>query len=247
MLIWDFNEFWFLIQALVALSVVLICFRFGKSWLMAYVAVSVVMMNIFVMKQVNLFGLEATLGNVLYATIFFTSDLLSEHYGRREAYKAIRIGFFVALFSMVMSQFAMRYIPSEHDFAQGSFETLFTLAPRIVLASLFTYLITQHLDIWIYHQIKKRTGESYLWLRNNVSNLVSQFLDSFLFTYIAFYGHFQALPEIALFTFFIKMIVAILDTPFIYLSKLSMFEPENVRKREHTRLGRFITSLAAED
>jgi len=247
MFTWDFNEGWFLLQALVAFVTVMACFRLGKTWLMAYVAVTVVLMNIFVMKQVNIFGLEATLGNVMYSSIFFVSDLLSEHYGREKAYKVVRIGFFAALFAVIMTQFAMRYVPSEFDFAQGAFSTLFSLTPRIVLASLFTYFITQNLDIWIYHKIKERTGEKYLWLRNNGSTLISQFLDSFLFTYLAFYGHFQVLHEIALFTFFIKMVIAILDTPFIYLSKLAFFEPENVRKREHTRLGRLITKIAGED
>ena len=214
---------------------------------MAYIAVSIVLMNIFVMKQVDVFGLEATLGNVLYASIFFATDLLSEHYGKEKAFKAVRVGFFFAVFAMVMAQFALRYGPSEFDFAQESFSTLFTLTPRIVLASLFTYLITQNLDIWLYHAIKKRTGEKYLWLRNNASTLISQFIDSFAFTYLAFYGVFDVLHEIALFTFIIKMVIAVLDTPFLYLSKLSALEPENVRKREHTRLGRFLTRLSGEE
>ena len=79
-----FNETWFLIHAFVALSIVLVCFRLGKSWLMSYIAVSIVLMNIFVMKQVNVFGLEATLGNIMYASLFFATDLLSEHYGGAE-------------------------------------------------------------------------------------------------------------------------------------------------------------------
>jgi queuosine precursor transporter len=243
----SFNEPWFLLHALVALSVVLFCFRLGKGWLMSYIAVSIVLMNIFVMKQVNVFGLEATLGNVMYSSIFFATDLLSEHYGRAKAYKAVRLGFFAAVFAMVMIQFSLYYEASEFDFAQGSFETLFTLSPRIVFASLFTFMVTQNLDIWIYHKIKHWTGEKYLWLRNNVSTIISQLIDSFLFTYLAFYGHFEVLHEIALFTFIIKMIIAFLDTPFLYLSKIKPLEPETVRKREHTRIGRIMSHIAGEE
>ncbi len=241
-----FNEGWFLLQALVALSFVLICFRLGRSWLIAYIAISVVLLNLVVMKQVNVFTLEATLGNVIYASLFFATDLLSEHYGRKAAFKAVRIGFFAGIFGMIMLQFAMKYVPSEFDFAQESFVTLYTLAPRIVGASLFSYLLTQNLDVWIYHKIKGKTGEKFLWLRNIGSTTVSQLIDSFVFTYLAFYGHFQVLHEIALFTFVIKMVVALIDTPFIYLSRIPALEPENVRKREHTRLGRLISRISGE-
>ncbi|MDP2625040.1 MAG: queuosine precursor transporter [Candidatus Peregrinibacteria bacterium] len=247
MLDFQFNEWWFLLHVLAVLPIVLLCFRLGRMWLMGYIAVSIVLMNIFVMKQVNVFGLEATLGNIMYASIFLATDLLSEHYGRKEAYRAVRFGFFFAIFSGLMIQFALHYLPSEYDFAQGSFLTLFTMTPRIVAASLFTYLITQNLDITIYHGIKKRTGEKYLWLRNNVSTLISQFIDSFLFTYLAFYGQFEALPEIALFTFVIKMFVAFMDTPFLYLAELPVFVPEDVRKREYTRFGRLMSRIAGKD
>lgn len=247
MFTFDFNEWWFLFQALVALSFVLFCFRLGKSWVISYVAMAVILLNLEVMKQVNLFGLEATLGNIIYASIFFATDLLSEHYGRKEAFKAVRVGFIAGVFGMIMLQFALKYTPSEFDFAQESFVTLYTLAPRIVAASLFSYLLTQNLDVWIYHAIKKKTGEKYLWLRNNVSTIISQFIDSFVFTYLAFYGHFQVLYEIAFFTFLIKMVVALLDTPFIYLSRVKFFEPENVRRREHTWSGRLISKISGED
>jgi queuosine precursor transporter len=241
-----FNEWWFLLQALVALGMVLLCFRLGRSWLIAYIAISVVVLNLVVMKQVNVFTLEATLGNVIYASLFFATDLLSEHYGRREAFKAVRIGFFAGIFAMIMLQFALKYVPSEFDFAQESLVTLYTLAPRIVAASLFTYLVTQNLDVWIYHKIKEKTGEKHLWLRNLGSTAISQFVDSVAFTYLAFYGHFQVLHEIALFTFVIKMAVAFIDTPFIYLSRIPALEPENVRKREHTRIGRLISKISGE-
>jgi uncharacterized integral membrane protein (TIGR00697 family) len=242
----DFNEYWFLLQALITLPVVLLCFRLGRPWVMAYIAVSIVLMNIFAMKQVNIFGLEATLGNIMYASIFLATDLLSEHYGRKEAFKAVRVGFFFAIFAGLMVQFALHYVPSEYDFAQESFATLFSLTPRIVAASLLTYLLSQNLDIWLFHAIKKRTGEKWLWLRNNASTLVAQFIDSWVFTYLAFYGVFEQLPQIALFTFFIKMAIALLDTPFLYLSKLPMFEPESVRAR-NTRLGRMFRWLSGED
>ncbi len=244
---WDFNAAWFLLHALVALSFVMLCFRLGKGWVISYVGIAVVLMNLVVMKQATLFGLDATIGNVLYASIFFATDLVSEHYGKKEAFKAVRIGFLAGIFAVIMLQFALRYVPNDFDFAQGAFETLFTVVPRIVGASLLSYLVTQHLDVWIFHKIKKATKGKYLWLRNIGSTTLSQFVDSFLFTYVAFYGVFESLLPIAIFTFVIKVVVAGLDTPFMYLSKLAFFEPEDVRKRTHTWMGRLMTRISGHE
>ena len=220
----DFNNLWLLVHAMLALSTVLFCFKLGKTWLMSYVAIAIILMNIFVVKQATIFGLDATLGNVMYASIFLATDLLSEHYGKKDAFKAVRIGFFAAVLGAIMTQFALYYDPNGFDFAQGSFETLFTLTPRIVLASLFSYVIVQHLDIAIFHKLKKKTKNKHLWLRNNLSTLAAQFVDSFLFTYMAFYGVFEGLFEIAIFTFIIKGSIALFDTPILYLSKLDFFK-----------------------
>lgn len=225
----DFNAWWFLAHTAVALSAVLIAFRLGKTWLMSYIAVAIVLMNVFVMKQATFFGLDATLGNVMYASIFLATDLLSEHYGKEDAFKAVRIGFAAAVLGMVMSQFALRYNPNGLDFAQDAFETLFTTTPRIVAASLVSYLIVQHLDIAIFHKLKGFTQGRFLWLRNNCSTLVAQLIDSFLFNYLAFYGVFEGVFEIAVLTFIVKAGVALLDTPILYLSKSNWFQPDALK------------------
>ena len=212
------NEILFIIMTLVSLSFVLLAFRLGRAWLIGLIAVQVVLMNIFVGKGIYLFGLAVTGGNVLYASIFLATDLLCEHWGKKEAVRAVRIGFFVSAFFLVMSQFIIRFIPADYDFAQEAMQTLFTLVPRIVLGSMVAYLISQHLDVWIFNKIKQKTGGKMLWLRNNGSTLISQLVDSAIFTIIAFAGVYP-LWELMLFTYIIKVIVAVLDTPFMYLAK----------------------------
>ncbi|MBU1019170.1 MAG: queuosine precursor transporter [Patescibacteria group bacterium] len=216
------NEVLFILQSLVLLSFALFAFRMGRAWLIGFLAVNVVLMNIFVLKQMTLFGLAATGGNVLYASVFLCTDLLCEHYGKKEALKAVRIGFFVSVVFVVMSQFILNFAPNDWDFAQGAFETIFTLSPRIVAASMATYLVAQHLDVYIFDKIKRATRGRMLWLRNNASTMVSQFVDSAMFTMLAFYGvpGFEAIFQIIIFTWIIKIIVAVLDTPFMYLSKV---------------------------
>ena len=212
------NEILFILMSLITLAFVLAAFKLGRIWLIALIAVMAVMMNIFVIKGMYLFGLAVTGGNVLYASIFLATDLLSEHYGKKQARQAVMIGFFASLFFLVASQLILKFQPADYDFAQGAFETLFTLTPRIVMASMVAYLISQNLDVWTFTKIKKLTGGKHLWLRNNASTWTSQLVDSIIFTIIAFAGIYPLL-EMILFTYIIKIIVAAFDTPFIYLSK----------------------------
>ena len=222
-----FNNLWYLFFTVVTLSTVLLAFKLGRAWLTSLIAVSVVLMNIFVLKQMTLFTLAVTGGNILYSSIFLSTDLISEHYGKKESIRAVRIGFFVSIFFVIASQFILHFQPNEFDFAQNSFETLFTLTPRIVAASMTAYLISQHLDVYVFHFLKSKTKDRYLWLRNNGSTFVSQAVDSVTFTLLAFYGVFanQVIWQIILFTYLLKLIVAVIDTPFIYLSKLKIMKP----------------------
>ncbi|MBT3690530.1 queuosine precursor transporter [bacterium] len=212
------NNILFILMTLTSLSFVLIAFRLGRVWLISLIAVNVVIMNIFVIKGMYLFGLAGTGGNVLYASIFLATDILSEHYGKQEAMKAVRVGFFVSIFFLVMSQFIILFKPADYDIAQSSLLTLFTLTPRIVLGSMMAYLVSQHIDVWLFDKIKSKTQGKHLWLRNNGSTFVSQFIDSVIFTSIAFIGIYPIIPLI-FFTYLIKLVVAVIDTPFMYLSK----------------------------
>lgn len=213
------NEILFIIMSLISLSFVLVAFRLGKIYLIALIAVNAVLMNIFVTKGINLFGLAATGGNVLYASIFLGTDLLSEYYGKKTAYKAVMIGFFVSVFFLITSQLIIKFTPADFDIAHSALVTIFTLTPRIVAGSMVAYLISQNLDVWLFMKIKARTHGDLLWLRNNGSTFGSQLIDSAIFTVIAFAGVYPNLWQLILFTYIIKVAVAVFDTPFIYLSK----------------------------
>lgn len=216
------NEILWIGFALVDLAVVIFAFRmFGKSGLMAMIVFSLLLCNIQVLKTVQLFGLTTTLGNVLYASIFLSTDLLSEFFGKKEAQKGVLLGFLALVAGTLYMQLALQFVPAADDFAQPHLQTIFGFMPRIALGSMAAYLISQWSDVTIFHKIREKTGESRLWLRNNVSTLTSQFLDSAIFCTIAFYGVFP-LPvfmEIMLSTYVIKMLMGILDTPFIYLAR----------------------------
>ncbi|WP_066174012.1 queuosine precursor transporter [Bacillus marinisedimentorum] len=217
------NELIWLLFAVLNFILVLAAYRiFGKTGLFVWVGVATVIANIQVVKTVELFGMVATLGNILYGTAFLATDILNEKYGKGEARKAVWLGFFVLLSMTLIMQVALVFKPHEIDFAQGSLETIFGLQLRIAAGSLTAYIISQYLDVWLYGKLKQKFNKnSQLWIRNNGSTMLSQLIDTLIFTSIAFIGVFPfgEWLMIAFSTYIIKWIVAVLDTPFMYIAK----------------------------
>ena len=214
------NELIFLLMILFVLFCTLFAFRMGKYWLYGFIAFNIILANIFVTKQFVIFGITATGGNITYGSIFLATDLLCEHYSKRDGRRAVFLGFFAAIFYLITSQFIILLKPAEFDMVHSSMQTIFSFAPRIVLASLIAYLISQMHDIWFFHFLKEKTKGKMLWFRNNVSTWVSQLIDSIIFSMIAFLGIFpiNIVLQIIISTYLLKVLVAAIDTPFIYLS-----------------------------
>jgi len=206
--------------AIAGLSLLLLSFRlFGKVGLIGVMAGAIVMMNILVTKSVFIFGLGATGGNVLYAMIFLSTDMLSEHFGGKEARKAVMLGFFVSVFMTIASWVILSMAPAPWDWAHDSLTVLLTPMFRIVLGSMVAYLISNTLDTFTYDWLRKKFPK-HLWLRNNGSTWTSQMVDSLIFCSIALLGSmpFSAWFQIVVSTYIVKLIIAALDTPFLYLS-----------------------------
>ena len=221
------NELLWLAMLLANFFLIILAYKlFGKWGLIMWIPISVIVANIQVIQTVQLFGLVATLGNIVYATSFLVTDILSENYGKKEAKKAVWIGFFSLISMTLLMNLALFFIPLEgDDFAIVTHEatsTIFKLMPRIAVASLTAYLLSQRHDVWAYHFWRKRfPKDNQIWLRNNLSTMVSQLIDSIVFVIVAFYGVYETgiLFEIFLTTYFLKWIVAAADTPFVYWAK----------------------------
>jgi queuosine precursor transporter len=216
-----FNECLWVGAAVLSFILLLLIYKFfGKSGLLVWIGMATVVANIQVLKQVEMFGITATLGNILYGTIFLATDILNEKYGREEAKKAVWLGFFTLFTTTILMQIALQYIPAESDFAQPALESLFSIVPQIAAGSLIAYIISQNCDVWLYNVIRKRLpNQKYLWIRNNGSTMISQLVDTLIFCSIAFYGTpFNTWLEILFTTYFIKFLVAGIDTPFMYLA-----------------------------
>ncbi len=233
--LFTFNNLLGLVSALVVLSLTVLVFRvFGRDGLYALVVAAVIIANVQVTKTVVLFGLTATLGNVLYGTVFLSTDVLSEVYGTREARRCVWLGFVAMVLTVLWMQFALWYVPGPDDFAHDALSTVFGLMPRVAAGSLIAYLVSQHHDITAFNFWRRKTQGRFLWLRNCASTLVSQAIDSVLFCFVALWGVYEVniWLQVLATTYLLKLAVALLDTPFIYLAVRlgARVEPRPVRE-----------------
>jgi queuosine precursor transporter len=201
---------------------VILAYRlFGKTGLYIWTVVAVILANIQVMKTIEIFGLVTALGNVIYASLFLVTDILNENYSKKDAKKAVWIGFFALIITTVLMQITLQFIPDNSDLLSEHITAIFSFMPRIAFASLTAYLISQTYDVWFFAKLKKKQKGKNLWLRNNLSTISSQLIDNTIFALIAFVGIFSwsIIGQIFITSLILKVIVAGSDTPFIYWAK----------------------------
>lgn len=208
-------------------GVVLFYRLLGRTGLYMWTVVATIAANIEALILIDAFGMEQTLGNILFASTFLVTDILSETEGKKYASQAVKIGIMVSLAFVALSQLWLLYEPSPGDWAMPSIRAIFTNTPRMMLTSIAVYGIVQVFDVFAYHAIWKRTakllGDSRkgLWIRNNGSTLLSQLMNTVLFTFGAFYGvhPMGTLLSICLSSYVIFIFTSLLDTPAVYLAR----------------------------
>ena len=202
----------------VPLGIVLLAAKLGKYYLYISVAVLILFTTIIAGKIVPLAGLMISAGTPLYAAIFLSTDILSELYDKNAAKRAVLIGFFVNILFVGLGLIVLQ-LPSLNDPLANALNTLFNFTPRLVLGGMIAYVISQNIDVFIFHKVKERIGEKHLWLRNNVSTVLSQGIDTTLVYTIAFAGIIPELWKVILINWIVKVVVAVADTPFLYIAK----------------------------
>lgn len=214
-----FNECIFLIQTIVLGTCVLICLRLGRNALTAFITLSCILANLFVLKQVMLCGLIATASDAFSIGAVLGLNLLQEYYDRASAQKAIAISFILLIFYCIVSQLHLAYDPCIDETMHDHYATLLRAMPRITFASLSVYILVQYIDVWLYATLKKTTRGKHLVLRNIFSTIICQFIDTVLFSYIGLYGIISHIPEIIIVSYSVKLAAIGLSIPFIALSK----------------------------
>ena len=201
---------------------------FGRYGLYGAIVFSLLMANIQGPKLTTVLGLQTSMGVILYSSIFFATDLLSEKFGRREAQRAVLLGFAVSVMVVVVGQVGLLYAPSpDPDTAAHALRmhqamaALFDYTPRFVFGSLLAYLLSQSFDVWVFHRIRNATGARHLWLRNTCSTLLSQVIDTLIYGLVVWWGivDLATALQLAAAKYVFKFGIAVIDTPFIYWAR----------------------------
>lgn len=200
---------------------------FGLVGLYAYNILATIIANIQVLKMVEFeFSPEPlALGTVIFATVFLVSDIITEHYGKEAAQKGVWLSFSMQVFMVAFMLLTIGHHPLPNDPFHNAIETLFLPSPRLLIASLTAFAISQLLEIRLFHRIRVATSGRMLWLRTNISSLFASLLDNIIFSTIAWIilapapvGLKVLVFTYILGTYLARVIVSLLSTPIIYFS-----------------------------
>lgn len=200
--------------------VVLIEKLFKKEGLYVWVSVATILANLTVCKMIDMFNYTTSLGNVLFASTFLATDIMSEKYSKEDAKKGVYISIFSGITFIIVTQLTLLFIPSNEDVVNDAMKTLFSISIRTISASMFMFFISNMMDIHIYNKLKEKYPEK-LWFRNNISTILCNCIENYFFNALAFIGIFpiSVILSIATTTTIIEIVIALCDTPFLYLSK----------------------------
>jgi uncharacterized integral membrane protein (TIGR00697 family) len=214
--------FLLLIFILIDMCFLLLAYKyFGKSGLIAIYILHIIFSQMTINIPITIFSYTTVVGSSLYAVLFLTMDMVNEHYGKKSANEVVNIGVYILIIFMLILYFIKILIIKNADDISILFNKLFENQWRIVISDiLVSYYIFQKLNILIFDEVRKITKEKYLWLRNNLSTMVSQVLTAIFFYQFAFFGIIpqNKLWQIILAGLIIKLVITLFETPFLYLS-----------------------------
>lgn len=225
---------WIAVLLITMATLVLVHTYFGRVGLVGWMVVALIGANIQGSKQVMLFGLNVSMGNILYSSIYLATDALNEFYGKKKAQQAVALSMVLTAVFVVSMMATTLFQPNQFDGGvSANIDALFAPHGAVVMftvVGLIVYTVTQRVDIFTYSLLK--TGGTPLWVRNNVSTIFSQIIDTILFTTLVFkiipsVIHIEGvnpLPWSVImgimgFMYMVKVGIAIIDTPFLYMMR----------------------------
>jgi uncharacterized integral membrane protein (TIGR00697 family) len=183
---------------------------------------SLIAANLIGLKIADFTIFQASVGILLFPILFLVTDIIEEVHGKKKAQEFVIIGFITLIIVLIVTVIAVVLPFAERSLVKEEYTFIFSTTIRIFIASITAFLVAQLHDVWAFNFWRQKTKGKYLWLRNNLSTIVSQFLDTTLFMFIAFYNISPQFNVEYIFTLIIpywlvKILFAIFDTPFCYL------------------------------
>ena len=193
--------------------------------------------------DMQVFGVDLfilSVGILPYPITFLITDLISEIYGKQKANQMVTVGIFASIFSIIIISVADS-LPAIVDSPVGDvlFSKVFGSTIIAVFASMITYLLAQFIDIRIYHFWKNLTKGRMLWLRNNFSTFFSQFVDTFTITFLLCLFEvlkWDQFTGLLISGFLFKILIALIDTPFLYLGVYLFRKKFNLKVNEEINI-----------
>ncbi len=179
----------------------------------------------FPITTIGSFHLNATVVIFILPFIYAANDIIVEVYGKARAQSIVRSSLFMIFFLLLFSLLATHLPPSKRfNPTEPAYETVFGISARFSAASLLAFAISEFTDVFIFSKLKEKLGKKKLWLRTNVSNFVSEFLDTAIFMTLAFYAldvsvasNFSFIAGIAFPYWVLRCFMSIIETPLVYI------------------------------
>lgn len=190
----------------------------------------------FFIAKIGSFPLNASVAIFLLPIVFTINDIIIEVFGKERARSVVRSGLLI-IFLLIVFSFLAISLPPSMRFAprEAFYDNIFGMSIRIALASLTAFALAEFSDIFIFSKIRQKLGKSKLWLRNNISNIISQFIDTVIFMILAFYAldkpfanNFVFLSSLILPYWILKCFMSVIETPFVYLG-IKWLRPKNTK------------------
>jgi len=214
------NELLFISHIVIISVLTITALKIGREALIAIISIYCILANLFVLKQIKLFGLYPTASDAFAVGAILGINLLQEYYGKAIAKKAVWVCFFSLIAYTILSQIHILYVPSTYDFSHQHYTALLKFMPRIAIASIFVTLVVQHINRILYSILQKQFENRFFLLRNYTALAISSLVDTILFSLLGLYGIVSNIWQIILFSYIIKLSVIILSTPLMSLARL---------------------------
>lgn len=178
--------------------------------------------NLLGSKVTTIFGIAVSVGIFAYPLTFLMTDAIGEVYGKQKAKQVVWSALIAQILVLILVWVSIKLPPAGRYHLNTEYVAVFSGSLRMIIASLIAFIVSQTYDIWAFEWFKKKTKGKMLWLRNNLSTMSSQAIDTLLFMFIAFYGindkfTVSFILHLCLSYWLFKILLAALDTPFVYL------------------------------
>ena len=209
------NEIFFFVHVFVLLFFLLLSLKLGKEALIIFTSLQTIFANLFVTKQMDFFSFTITCSDVYIVSAVFGLNLVQEYFGKKNAKKTLYLSLLFQICFMIVSILHLLYIPSIQDQTHDSFVKIFQNTPRIIIASIAVFFLVQRFDIFFYGLLKKKFEKKTIVMRLGFSSIISQFIDTVLFTFLGLYMIAYNVWDVILVSFFIKFLTILASGVFV--------------------------------